>query len=64
MSPLVGQVVVALGPLGVGSALAGSYMASAESAKASIWWGRHRMDAPGAKSNAILAIQASRGGER
>jgi hypothetical protein len=33
MSPLVGQVVVALGPLGVGSALAGSYMASAESGR-------------------------------
>jgi hypothetical protein len=37
-------------------------MASVESAKVSIWQDRRQMDAPGAKSDAIPTIRASRGG--
>jgi hypothetical protein len=55
-SPRRRQVVAALGTLGVDSASAGTCMVSAQSAKALIWRDRRRMDAPGAKSDAIPVI--------
>jgi hypothetical protein len=49
------------GTLSVGSASARACMVSTESAKASIWRDRHRMDAPGGKSDAIPVISSVEG---